>query len=79
VRQVAPMPPEPMADEATRCATIRSRSASTTAARCRRGPRGWYLETNPDRETQLNYVLDPLKMIAQTVSLAGDAGDGAAV
>jgi hypothetical protein len=69
VRQVTPMPPEPMADEATQLRDYSQSVCFYHSGTVQAWPTRWYLETNPDRETRLNYVLDPLKMVAQTVSL----------
>ncbi|HWE92643.1 MAG TPA: hypothetical protein VG269_01605 [Tepidisphaeraceae bacterium] len=69
VRQITPMPPEPRADEATQVRGFSQSVSFYHSGTVQAWPTRWYLESNPDRQTRLNYVLDPLKMVAQTVSL----------
>jgi hypothetical protein len=69
VRQITPMPAEPVADEATQLRDFSQSVVFYHSGTVQAWPTRWYLETNPDQETRLDYVLEPLKFITQTVTL----------
>jgi hypothetical protein len=69
VRQITPMPPEPRADEATGLRDWSQSVAFYKSGTVQAWPTRWYLETYPDRETELDAAIDPVRFVMQFVSL----------